>query len=500
MLNNDNGKGKGVYIIYTGGTIGSVPSDPADNESPLVVAPWDEFKKKVQSLKQLEKLFPIEVYSFKKPIDSSNMKPEYWQEMVEVIEKNYDKYNGFVIIHGTDTMVYTASALSFMLENLDKPVVITGSQLPIIGKPRNDGEQNLITSIMIANGQFYNNPVVPEVCIFFRDKLLRGNRARKISAGGYAGFDSPNYPVLGTAGKDIVINRAVLKKTTVRKLNFRKKLNTNVINFSIFPGVGDGKLLKQIITLENLKAMVLQSYGTGNAPTENNFLDKIESATNKGLIVLGVTQCLEGAVKFGTYETSVALSDRGVIGASDITPEAAMCKLMVLLGNEDLCTDDINRMVQQNIAGEQSMSIVETKYRQETVILNSDKTRFRIPGELIPAGWDAHNLNQVFLRLRNVEIESSNSDNISINISVFIDIGSDDSLDESKHNFAGTFKRIGTNVTTSLIFNITEAAKKIIAPGTRLSLTIVIDHNLGNSLKWKQVDLVLYLSDYFAII
>jgi len=499
-INKTESKDKGVFIIYTGGTIGCVPSDPSDSESPLVVATWDEFSKKVPTLDLLKKDYPIDTHSFKKPIDSTNMKPEYWKEMVEVIDKNYDKYNGFVILHGTDTMVYTAAALSFMLENLEKPVIITGSQLPIVGNPRNDGEQNLMTSIMIANGKFYRQPVVTEVCIFFRDKLIRGNRAKKVSANGYAGFDSPNYPCLGIAGEHIEINKTLLRKPTGRKLIPRKRLNTNVINFSIFPGVQDGRLLGEIINLPDLKAIVLPCYGTGNAPTEESFLDKIETSTKKGHIVLDVSQCIEGAVELGIYETSVALLDRGVVGASDITPEAAMCKLMVLLGNEDLETEDINRLVQQNIAGEQSISVVETKYRQETVTLNAEKNRYRIPGEPIPAGWKDNNLNKVLLRLRNVELQTSSDEKTPINISIFVDISSDDPLDKSKPGYAGTFKRISNQVSSTLIFDITDAARKVVAPGGRLSLTIAIDDNPNNSLKWKQVDLVLHLSDWYATI
>jgi len=489
---------KGILIIYTGGTIGCIASDENDPESPLVVAPWDEFSEKVPALEILKKFFPIDAHSFKKPIDSTNMKPEYWQEMVEIIQKNYEMYNGFVILHGTDTMVYTASALSFMLENLEKPVIITGSQLPIVGYPRNDGEQNLMTSIMIANAHYYGLPIVPEVCIFFRDKLIRGNRARKISASGYAGFDSPNYPALGTAGEHIQINKKLLRKPTGRKFIARKSLKTRVITFPIFPGVQDGKLFGEVINLEDLRAIVLQAYGTGNAPTEEAFLDKIEDATRKGLVVLDVTQCSEGAVELGTYETSVALLDRGVVGANDITPEAALCKLMILLGNEDLRKNDIDRLVQQNIAGEQTISIVETKYRQETVTLTSEKVSHRIPGEPIPAGWDVSNLNQVLLRLRNVELKTPSDEKTPISISVFVDISSDDDLDESKPNFAGKFKRIGKQVSSTLIFDITEAATKIVAPGARLPLTISINDNSENMLKWKQADLVLHLTDWFA--
>jgi L-asparaginase len=218
MENTSTKNDKGVMIIYTGGTIGCIPSDPNDPESPLVVAPWDEFSVQVPALQQLGKHFPIDAHSFKDPIDSTNMKPEYWQDMVEVIDKNYDKYNGFVILHGTDTMVYTASALSFMLENLEKPVIITGSQLPIVDRPRNDGEQNLMTSIMIANAPYYGLPVVPEVCIFFRDKLIRGNRSKKRSASGYAAFESPNYPVLGKAGEHNIVPKNCKRPCMVKKI------------------------------------------------------------------------------------------------------------------------------------------------------------------------------------------------------------------------------------------------------------------------------------------
>ncbi|MDL2269406.1 asparaginase [Desulfosarcina sp. OttesenSCG-928-A07] len=485
---------KGVLIIYTGGTIGCVPSDPKDPSSPLVVAPWDEVSAQIPSLQLLKNDYPIDAESFEKPIDSTNMRPEFWQHMAEVIAENYDQYNGFVILHGTDTMVYTASALSFMLENLSKPVIITGAQLPIVGRPRNDGEQNLITAIMIANGPFYKLPVVPEVCIFFRDKLLRGNRARKISASGYAGFGSPNYPALGEGGEHIVINEALLRKVSDQPLQVRRRLDTGVINFSIFPGVQDGKLLQQVVLLEGLKAMVLQTYGTGNAPTEENFLDVIESATRKDLVVLDVTQCSEGAVELGTYETSIALLDRGVVGAADITPEAAMCKLMVLLGNEDLSKADINRLVQQNLAGEQSLSVVETKYKEETISLEKEKRRHRLPGVDIPGGWNPEDLKKAVLRLRNVELKTPAD--APIEISVFLNISSDDALNTNSVNYAGVFKRQGKQVGNTLVFDITKATQKVLRPNQRLPITIAIDEHPEHKLKWKQAELVLHLVDW----
>lgn len=487
------GTNKGVLVLYTGGTIGCFPSDSNDPESPMIVANWDFFSEKVSALKQMKAEFPIGHYSFNPPIDSTNMEPKFWIEMAEVIEQNYDRYEGFVILHGTDTMVYTASALSFMLRNLGKPVVITGSQVPIIDRPRNDGEQNLITALMIANPEYSGIPIVPEVCIFFRDKLVRGNRAVKITASGYAGFESPNYPDLGQAGEHIHINSSAIRKLPERPFVVKRRLDTHVIFFPIFPGIQsrENDLLSNVLNLKDLKAVVLATYGTGNAPTSPGFLQEIQIATQKGIVVLNVSQCIEGTVELGVYETSVALLDRGVSSGSDITPAAALCKLMVLLGEEDMTTDEVNKQVQMNMAGEQSRSIHTLQYSKKIVTLTSSNPRYRIPGENIPGGWDKDSIEMVHLRLRSAEVMADGPGK-PLKIKIFTNISSDDPLDETRPNYAGSFVRQEAAVTSTLIFDVTGITKELLGPGDKASFTLVIDAEDKGQLKWVQCEFVLY--------
>ena len=487
------GTNKGVLVLYTGGTIGCFPSDPNDPDSPMIVANWDFFSERVSALRQMKKEFPIGHYSFNPPIDSTNMEPKFWIEMAEVIEQNYDMYEGFVILHGTDTMVYTASALSFMLRNLGKPVVITGSQVPIIGRPRNDGEQNLITALLIANPKYSGIPVVPEVCIFFRDKLIRGNRAVKITASGYTGFESPNYPDLGQAGEHIQINTNLIRKLPERPFLVKKRLDTHVIFFPIFPGIQskDNDLLSNVLNLKDLRAVVLATYGTGNAPTTPGFLEEIESATRKGIVVLNVSQCIEGTVELGVYETSVALLDRGVSSGSDITSAAALCKLMVLLGEEDMTSDEVKKQVQMNMAGEQSRSIHTLQYAKKMVTLSPSSPRYRIPGENIPGVWDKNTVEMVHLRLRSAEVKADGPEG-PLKIKIFANISSDGPLDETRPNYAGTFMRQESAVTSTLIFDITHTTKELLGPGEKASFTLAIHAEAKGQLQWEQVEFVLY--------
>ncbi|MFC2155036.1 asparaginase, partial [Acidobacteriota bacterium] len=259
---------KGILVIYTGGTIGSIPKDPNDDNSPMIVAKWPEFRAAVEVLNEIP--FRIDAISFSTPLDSSNIGPQHWIAMAKIIgnQNYYDDYEGFVILHGTDTMVYTASMLSFMLQNVSKPVIITGSQIPVLKKVRNDALQNLVTAIQIANPRYTNIPVVKEVCIFFRDKLLRGNRTRKMDASGYTAFHSPNYPVLGTAGDRIEIEEKFLRQP---RGEFRPvyTLNRNVIIMDLFPGFQERSRIRDLIFDPDIvNAIVLKTYGTGNIPTE----------------------------------------------------------------------------------------------------------------------------------------------------------------------------------------------------------------------------------------
>ncbi|MFZ9002581.1 MAG: asparaginase [Robiginitalea sp.] len=316
-----------ILLIYTGGTIGMVQ----DYESGHLKA--FDFEKLVENIPELYQLdCEIHSVSFDRPIDSSDMNLGHWKFLASLIERHYDRFDGFVILHGSDTMSYSASALSFMLENLAKPVVFTGSQLPI-GDLRTDAKENLITSIQVASLRKGGHPVVQEVCLYFENTLYRGNRTTKMSAEQFQAFDSPNFPVLGTSGVHLRIMEEYLWKPPGRKkLQVHTDLDNRVGLLKLFPGIHPG-WVRSLLESPDLKALVLESYGAGNAPTDTWFLTLLKDAISRGVRLVNVTQCPGGSVLMGKYKTSASLDEMGLIDGKDITSEAALTKLMYLLGS-----------------------------------------------------------------------------------------------------------------------------------------------------------------------
>jgi L-asparaginase len=334
-----------ILLIYTGGTIGM----KKDFETGALKA--FNFSKLLQRIPELKLLdCEIETISFEKPIDSSNMNPEKWADIATIIEDNYSSYDGFVVLHGSDTMSYSASALSFMLENLSKPVIFTGSQLPI-GDLRTDAKENLITAIQIASLRENGNPVISEVCLYFEYKLYRGNRTTKTNAEHFNAFISPNYPHLIESGVHLKMNKELflpLKKEL--KLKVHKTLDTNVVIVKMFPGMSE-TVLAAIFNISKLKGIVLETYGAGNAPTEDWFIRLLTQAIQNGIQVVNVTQCSAGSVNMGQYETSSAMKKIGVISGKDITTEAAITKLMYLLGHT-IVQNDFKTVFETPLRGE----------------------------------------------------------------------------------------------------------------------------------------------------
>ncbi len=338
-----NQKPKRILIIYTGGTIGMMHHHKS---KALVPLNFSEITSHIPELKHLK--CKIRFHSWKKPIDSSNVDLEFWKELATVIEKNYSTHDGFVILHGTDTMAYTASALSFMLENLQKPVILTGSQVPL-GAIRNDARRNIITALEIAS----SNVVVPEVGIYFSNQLYRGNRSEKYSSSKFDAFHSLNYPVLVEAGVKIEYNKeAIAKKISGKNLLVHKSLDANIALIKLFPGI-PYSIFWQVIRMDGLKAIVLETFGSGNAPTDEIFIGYLKYAIDKGIIIVDISQCSGGSVELGKYETSTHLKKIGVVSGGDMTTEAALTKLMFLFG-QNFSEKKVRQMMDKNIRGERT--------------------------------------------------------------------------------------------------------------------------------------------------
>lgn len=336
-----------VLLIYTGGTIGMMQDSKTGQLKPF------DFKHLTEQIPELHKFdVTLSSVSFDNPIDSSDMNPKVWLSIAEIIEENYEKHDGFVILHGSDTMSFTASALSFILENLSKPVILTGSQLPI-GTIRTDGKENLITAIEIAAAREKGKPIVSEVCIYFEYQLYRGNRTHKFNAEHFQAFQSPNYPILAEAGVHLKYNHNALRKAETKKLKINSSLDPNIVILKLFPGI-TGNVVDAVLGIKGIKGVILETFGSGNASTQAWFIESIKKAIDNGVTVLNITQCNAGKVEQGKYATSASFESIGVIGGSDMTTEAAVAKLMYVLGRTDN-KKEIRKLLEADLRGEVSL-------------------------------------------------------------------------------------------------------------------------------------------------
>lgn len=336
-----------ILVIYTGGTIGMI-EDPISK----VLHPFD-FDHLSKEIPELSKLnCSVETMTLGEPVDSSNMNPEIWVDIATIIEEQYHQYDGFVILHGSDTMAFTASALSFMLENLAKPVILTGSQLPI-GMIRTDGKENFLTAVEIAAAKKADGtPRIPEVCVYFEYKLYRGNRTYKRSADNFEAFESPNFPVLAEAGVHIKYNDSLVLQPVDANLIVRKHMDCSIGIVYLFPGI-QKQMMEAVLLNPDLKAVIIHTYGAGNAPTTGWFLDLLRQASDQGKVLVNLTQCTTGSVDQGRYSTGREMLQIGVIGGRDMTLETTVTKLMYLLG-VGFDNEEIKRYLGQPLRGELS--------------------------------------------------------------------------------------------------------------------------------------------------
>lgn len=470
--------------------------------NPLKPGKWDEIANNYPVLNQLKnRNIDTEIYTFDPLLDSSNISHENWRKMAEVIAENYDQFNGFVILHGTDTMCYTASALSFMLEHLSKPVILTGSQLPL-ALPRSDALENLVTSLSIAAGVDVNNgsavPLVPEVCIFFRGKLLRGNRSRKLSSSAYSGFESPNYPALGNVGEHITLDSRLIRSPQKQEFFANTSLVSNIMVLDIFPGL-DPDLIRWAVEQgpdeKRVKALVLKTYGAGNAPETKSFLDAIGGLVQRGVLVVNITQCPQGTVEIGLYESSAHLLDIGVISGLDMTPEAALCKLMWLFGmGWDI--EQVKKQMQLDQRGEQSHNIFNIDYGPgEAAPLFSAQ-------QLIPGEVEFHNLERAILRLQGARLQNPAAERTELNLGIYLNynlrphIGStitEGHFDTNAIQYAGACQKklVNSDEAASLSLDITSAVKQLFAKGRPGKIAAVT--NGSDKICWEKLNLALYV-------
>lgn len=498
---SDRGK---VLVLYTGGTIGSRPRDKEDPGSPQIVVSWEELEAGTPELAKLkERGFQVDAVSSEKPLDSCNIGPKEWIQFARTIADRYDEYEGFVILHGTDTMVYTASALSFMLRGLRKPVILTGAQRSALVDVRNDASQNFLTALLLANPRYSGNITVPEVAIYFGGKLLRGNRTIKVDTTGYEAYVSPNVPPLGEIGDQMALHKERINwPRSNERFRARLRLEERILPLFIYPGITPQVVEAQIQATQP-KAVIVQAFGSGNIPNlDPEFVEVFRRARqDQNILISVVSQCTRGPVELGIYETSAELLEAGFICANDITLEAAQCKLMALLGDPDISLEVAEEDFQRSLAGEISLSTYVTKYSDKADALSvkaptANPGRVRFPAQQLAGIWEVSNLAQALLRFRKARIKVGDGMDLSehAEYQVYLNVDPDEKLTPSHPNFAGHFKRYSMEGKSLVLFDISEAIRPFARPGERLSFTVLCN-DLRAEFAWNSVELAVLVQE-----